>query len=293
MTCKMSFLGVYLFIISLLLSLSLTSVSLSLTALLAERLLALLSPVFYAHCLKLGISIFTFVDSLAVAALVGTITMTLEWPSKFSPNCRDLGCLLPRTRAFPVLSAKFCVCLVNLLLALAVYATMWRVSRSRPSYFRRVSNKRKVDKVEASFQANRIALYAAATEIFAVFVPLLTIAFALFTGNAPILGRITLCIRILVAIGSLITAIIYLVVVYKPSQTTDTVVQPSSHLTAIVSLDKRSNDCSHVFQSDCKLLSNMTRMLIDFIRAIRFWLDLVCAAANFAHKLRALNQHLN
>ena len=132
-------LAVYLFAFGLFWLMSAVSVSISVSALLVERLLALVSPIFYANHLGIGFSILTLFGSLGVAACVSAIICVLEPPLELSANCRLVTCLLHPTAIMLIMVAKLFASCVNLLLAIFVFVAIHRYSKARPSHFRRVS----------------------------------------------------------------------------------------------------------------------------------------------------------
>ena len=118
---------------------SAVGLSVSVSALLVERLLALVSPIFYAHHFGIGFSILTLFGSLGVSACLGASINVAEPPLEMPEDCRLLACLLHPTALILIMVAKLFASCANLLLAIFVFVAMRRYSKARPSRFRRVS----------------------------------------------------------------------------------------------------------------------------------------------------------
>ena len=115
------------------------NVSTSVSALLFERFVALVSPIFYARRLGIGFSILTLLVGLVFVATLGAIILAIEPPLEAPPACLELGCLLHPTSSALLLLAKISTGSINLLLAIAVCVAIRRYSKAQPAYFRRVS----------------------------------------------------------------------------------------------------------------------------------------------------------
>ena len=109
------------------------------SALLVERLLALVYPIFYAHHFGIDFSILTLFGSLGIAACLGAIICVVESPLELPAGCRLVACLLHPTAATLILIAKLLLGCANLFLAICVFVAMRRYSKARPASFRPVS----------------------------------------------------------------------------------------------------------------------------------------------------------
>ena len=82
-----------------------------------------------------------------------------------------------------------------------------------------------------NFQANRIALYAAATEILYVLAPSLAIVYGIFVGNKPFYERAIFLSRLMTRSNALCSALIYHTIVRRTSsRSTVTSLQQSPNL---------------------------------------------------------------
>ena len=212
------------------------SVSLSVSALLVERLLALVSPIFYAHHSGIGFSILTIFGSLSAAACLGVFIFVVQPPLELPADCRLLACLLHQTAVTMLLAVKIFLSCANLLLTIFLFVAMFRYTKARPASFRRVSKLNFIISMlilQTNFQANRIALYAAATEIFCAMAPFAAVAYGIFTGNKSLYEQATFITRLMSGTDALCSAIIYHAIVRRTSSRTKVsiIAQQSSRLT--------------------------------------------------------------
>lgn len=71
----------------------------SVAFLLIERIIALVGPVVYLRLQRL-LSIAAFGGSLVAAAALFIVTLAVEWPIEPPAICQNVGCSMPKTRAF-------------------------------------------------------------------------------------------------------------------------------------------------------------------------------------------------
>lgn len=120
-------------------SLGTLCVSVSVTFLLIERLVALFKPIYYYQSLRLGFTFIVFAAASGVGLTVGGISVLLEMPINMTAKCDTLTCLMPRTRTYSIMVTKITLCTINLLMTITVFWDMQRHLLSRSEHYRKVN----------------------------------------------------------------------------------------------------------------------------------------------------------